>query len=459
MRRFSSSQCVRRPAISSRSSSSSSFERRPPLDRSGVALLGERRVLDLEPLGAPDQHVELVRHRVDLDAQPARGLVHQVDRLVGQEPVRDVAVRERRRGDQRGVLDAHAVMHLVALLEAAQDRDGVRHGRLADVDRLEAPLESGVLLDARPVLVERRRADRAQLAAREHRLEQVRRVDGALRLAGADDRVQLVDEEDHLAVGGRDVAEHGLQPLLELAAVLGAGEQRAEVERPHALALEALGHVALDDALGEALHDRGLADARLADQDGVVLGAAREHLDHAAHLVVAADHRVELARLGERRQIAPELGERAVALLGVGGRGRLAAAQILQRREQRRLRDACGRERLAHGARRLREAEQQVLGRGEAVAERARLGDRALEHAAEAERRGRRVDRLAADARQLRDRLLAVRRRRAVSASLARSRTSATESRSSVSASSRWCDVVSGLPAARARSCAPAMAS
>ena len=29
-----------------------------------------------------------------------------------------------------------------------------------------------------------------------------------------------------------DLAEHGLQPLLELAAVLGAGEQRAHVERP-----------------------------------------------------------------------------------------------------------------------------------------------------------------------------------------------------------------------------------
>ena len=382
-------------------------ERGTALGGGRVALLRERVVLDLEALRAADQHVELVRHRVDLDAQAARGLVHQVDRLVGQEAVRDVAMREGRGGDQRGVLDAHAVVHLVALLEPAQDRDGVGHRRLAHVDGLEAPLERGVLLDAGAVLVERRRADGAQLAAREHRLQQVGRVDGALGLAGADDRVQLVDEEDHLAVGRRDVAEHGLQALLELAAVLGAGEQRAEIERPHALALEALGDVARDDALGEALDDRRLADARLADQDRVVLRAAREHLDDAAHLVVTADHRVELAGLGERRQVAPVLRERAVALLGVGGRGRLAAAQVAQGREQRGLGDAGARERLAHGAGRLGEAEQQVLGRGEAVAERARLADRPLEHAAEAERRGGRVDRLAADARQLLERLLA----------------------------------------------------
>ena len=104
-----------------------------------------------------------------------------------------------------------------------------------------------------------------------------------------------------LALGGADLAEHGLQPLLELAAVLGAGEQRADVERPDAAALQALGHVAGDDALGEALDDRGLADAGLADQHGVVLRAAREHLDDAADLVVAADHGVELAGLGRAR--------------------------------------------------------------------------------------------------------------------------------------------------------------
>ena len=75
--------------------------------------------------------------------------------------------------------------------------------RLADEHRLEAPLERGVLLDVLAVLVERGRADRAQLAAREHRLEHVGRVDRALGRAGADDRVQLVDEEDDAAVGRR----------------------------------------------------------------------------------------------------------------------------------------------------------------------------------------------------------------------------------------------------------------
>ena len=64
------------------------------------------------------------------------------------------------------------------------------------------------------------------------------------------------------------------------------------------LPLQALGHVALDDAVGQALDDGRLADAGLADEDRVVLGAARQHLDDPADLLVAADDRVELALRG-----------------------------------------------------------------------------------------------------------------------------------------------------------------
>ncbi len=166
----------------------------------GVGLGLQRLLLDLELHDAALDLVELLRHRVDLDAQAAGRLVHQVDGLVGQEARGDVAVRQPRGRHQRRVLDAHAVVDLVALLQPAQDRDGVLDRRLADEHRLEAPLERRVLLDVLAVLVERRGAHRPQLAAGQHRLEQVGRVHGALGGAGADDRVQLVDEEDDLAL-------------------------------------------------------------------------------------------------------------------------------------------------------------------------------------------------------------------------------------------------------------------
>ena len=208
-------------------------------------------------------------------------------------------------------------MGLVALLEAAEDRDRVADVGLADEDGLEAALERGVGLDVLAELVEGRRADGSQLAAGEHRLQEVGGVDRALGRSGADDRVELVDEEDDAARGLLHLVQDRLESLLEFAAVLRAGEERADVERDHAAVPQRVGHVAVDDALGEPLDDRGLADSRLADQDGVVLRAAGEHLDHAADLLVAADDRIELLGLGLGGEVAAELLERLRHLLGV----------------------------------------------------------------------------------------------------------------------------------------------
>ena len=301
--------------------------------------------------------------------KPRRRLVDQVDRLVGQEAVGDVAVGERGCGDERGIGDAHAVMHFVFLLQPAQDGDGVLDRRLRHEDRLEAPRERRVLLHMLAVFVERGGADAMQLAAGKRRLEQVRRVHRAFRLACADQRVHLVDEEDDLALRRLDLVEHGLQPLLELAAIFRAGDQRAHVERKQPLVLQALRHVALDDAVREPLDDGRLADARLADQHGIVLGAARQHLDGAADLLVAADHRIELALGRGFGEVARVALQRVISLLGAGAICGAALAQVVDggvevlRRHARIREDARGVGLLAH-AERL----EQALDRDEAVA-------------------------------------------------------------------------------------------
>ena len=133
------------------------------------------------------------------------------------------------------------------------------------------------------------------------------------------------------------------------------------------------GHVAGDDALREPLGDRRLADAGLADQHRVVLRAAREHLDRAPDLLVAADHRVELARLGGAVRSRPYFVERLVGALGILRRHALAAAHVLQRAEQRL-------------ARHELEREHEVLDRDELVVELARLVEGVVERLAERRR-------------------------------------------------------------------------
>ena len=171
--------------------------------------------------------------------------------------------------------------------------------------------------------------------------------------------------------------QDGLEPLLELAAVLGAGHHRGQVERDQPLAAQRLGHVAGDDALGEALDDGGLADAGLADQHRVVLGAAGQHLHHAADLGVAADDRVELAVARALRQVDAVLLERLVRALGVGGRHARGAAHGRQRGGERVARRTRGAQGVGHAGLAGGEAEQQVLGRDVVVTERAGLGEAA----------------------------------------------------------------------------------
>ncbi len=169
------------------------------------------------------------------------------------------------------------------------------------IDFLEAALQRGVLLDVLAVFVQRGGADAMQFATRQRGLEHVAGIHGAIGLAGADHGVQLVDEQDDLAFVLGQVVEHRLQALFEFATKLGAGDQGAHVQREHAAIAQAFRHFALDDALGQAFDDGGLAHAGFADQHRVVLGATLQYLDGAADFLVTADHRIELAAFGALR--------------------------------------------------------------------------------------------------------------------------------------------------------------
>ena len=134
-----------------------------------------------------------------------------------------------------------------------------------------------------------RRADAPQISGRQHRLDEVGRVhDAARRGAGADDGVDLVDEQNR-ALFLVELGENRLQPFLEVPPVLRAREQRAEVERVDIGVRQHLGHVSVDDHLRDPLDDRGLADPRFAHEQRIVLAAATENLDRALDLVPAPD--------------------------------------------------------------------------------------------------------------------------------------------------------------------------
>ena len=94
--------------------------------------------------------------------------------------------------------------------------------------------------------------------------------------------------------------DHGLEPLLEVAAILGAGEQAAQVERIDDAVGEHVGHLAFDDQPRQALDNGRLADAGFAHVQRVVLAAAAQDLDGALDFELAPDQRVDAPFLRPR---------------------------------------------------------------------------------------------------------------------------------------------------------------
>ena len=135
--------------------------------------------------------------------------------------------------------------------------------------------------------------------------------------------MQLVDEEDNLAVAVLHVLQHCLQPLLEFAPVFRARHQRSHIQGKDLLVLQPLGHVAPHDSLGQPLHHGGLAHAGFPDEHGVVLGLPGQDADHVPDLRIPADDGIQLLIPGLLHQLL------AVLFQGVIGGLRIVAGDPL----------------------------------------------------------------------------------------------------------------------------------
>ena len=194
-----------------------------------ICFLPEGLPLYLE-LADPALHlVDLGRHAFNLHPETGGGLIDEIDGLVRQEAVGDVPMAQNRGRDQGRVLDPDAVMHLVLLLEAPEDRNALFYCRLTDDDRLKPSFQSRILLDPLPILVQRGGTDAAEFTAGQRRLEHVGSIYRPLGGSRPDQSVQLVDKADDLPLRLGDLLENCLQPVFKFPTVFGPGNQRADV--------------------------------------------------------------------------------------------------------------------------------------------------------------------------------------------------------------------------------------
>ena len=176
--------------------------------------------------------------------------------------------------------------------------------------------------------------------------------------------MQLVDKQDDPPVALLDFVEHGLEPLFKLAAVLGSRNQRAHIQREHLSVFQVVRHVPAYDSQREPFRDCGLADARLADENGVVLRFTREDADDAADFLVPPDDRVELLILRQLNKVLAVFGQNVISALGAVRTHLAAAANGFELLGKRLFGDAVFREQLLDRLRGLfDQAKEQVLNR------------------------------------------------------------------------------------------------
>ena len=87
------------------------------------------------------------------------------------------------------------MVQFVFFLDPAQDRDGVGHARLFDLQRLKAPGKGGIFFNIFAIFIQRGSADTVQFTARQGRFYQIGRIHRALTFARAHQCVHLIDKQ------------------------------------------------------------------------------------------------------------------------------------------------------------------------------------------------------------------------------------------------------------------------
>ena len=190
---------------------------------------------------------------------------------------------------------------------AAQHRAGQFLAGLFHLDDLEAPRQGRILLEILLVLAPGGRCNRAQLPARQSRLEQVGRIVLPRLPTRTDHRVRLVNEQNDRVRAALDLVDHILQAVLELALHRRPGLQQTHVQHVDGHALQRRRHVAQGHTQRQPFDHRRLAHARFPRQDGVVLPATHQDVDGLTDLGVSTDHRVHLSLARTLRQVGREL--------------------------------------------------------------------------------------------------------------------------------------------------------
>ena len=254
----------------------------------------QRLFLDLQLHDTPPQFIQLRGHGIQLRLNQRAGLIHQVNGLIRKETVRNVTVGQSCRRYKGAVRNLNAMENFIPLLQSTKNGNRILHCRLIYHYRLEPPFQSRVFLNILPVLIQCGCADAMQLASGKHRLKHITGVHCTVCFTCSHNCVQLINEQDNLAVTVLHFLKNRFQTLLELSAVFRSCHKSAHVKRKDCLFLQSFRDIPADNPLGKPFYNCGFTDARFSDQHRIILCLTGQNPDHIADLFISSDYRIQL---------------------------------------------------------------------------------------------------------------------------------------------------------------------
>ena len=172
--------------------------------------------LSVRAAGAPGTH-------------PGSGFIKQVNCLVRQVTVSQIATGKLHRGLYRFIRDGHAVMLLIAFPQPFHDADRLLRGWFIHHHALKTPLQRTILFNGFAVFRNGGRSHQLQLPACQLRLENIGGVHCAFRRPDPDNRMQLVDKQNNAARADY-LVNRVFDPLLKIPAVFGTCHHGSQVQ-------------------------------------------------------------------------------------------------------------------------------------------------------------------------------------------------------------------------------------
>ena len=244
-------------------------------------------------------------HAVDLGFDQRACFINQIDRLIRQKTVGNIPVGQYSRSYQRLVLDFYAMIYLISFLQSSENGNGILNRRLIYHYRLETPFQCRILLDILPVFIEGCCTDAMQFSSGQHGLEQISRIHCAVAFSGSDNRMQLVDEENDIAIACLYFIENRFQTFLKLTTEFCTGNQCPHIQRKQPSVFQVIRYVSTDDSKCQSFCYGRFTHARFTYQAGIVFCFSGKNSDHITNFIIPADDRIKFLLAGKLHKILP----------------------------------------------------------------------------------------------------------------------------------------------------------